>query len=210
MPTILKRVLTHIYNRITKSECTIVNIATDGDAARRKLINTLKSDNLFLEQLQYLDKFDQKFLFGSIGDTQVNLLDQLVNLSELSFILIIIYRRHGGAFLTSQLYLDIQSTIQDAFITTAWFKKKAQSEPHLLFLHGTDQLESLFSIIRTVTHSNNCDFLELIEKLKAARQVENIYNKYPYLAQSSRLTVTTLDHSSVQSWKGELIKAKLA
>ena len=76
-------------------------------------------------------------------DTKINLIEQLVNLSKLSFILIVIFRKHGRAFMTKMLYLDIQSTIQDSYIIAAWFKKKAQSDTDLLlFQLGTDQLEN--------------------------------------------------------------------
>jgi hypothetical protein len=195
-------------------------MATDGDACRRLVVNSLKSQNFVLEELKDLELFNQEFLFGSIGvnfdvkhlvkrlrgilisvarettlikrpfnkqhlrelfptskyptiesllnvhdkqnvksavtllqiedneesptmsdiikelkvfgnlaalllsvfvDTKINLLDQLVNLSQLGFILLCIYRNHGSSFISKNLYLDMQSTVQDAYISAAWF-----------------------------------------------------------------------------------------
>ena len=201
-------------------------MATDGDACRRLVVNSLKSQNFVLEELKDLELFNQEFLFGSIGvnfdvkhlvkrlrgilisvarettlikrpfnkqhlrelfpqsryptiesllnvhdkqnvksavtllqmllqiedneesptmsdiikelkvfgnlaalllsvfvDTKINLLDQLVNLSQLGFILLCIYRKHGSSFISKNLYLDMQSTVQDAYISAAWFKE---------------------------------------------------------------------------------------
>lgn len=152
-----------------------------------------------------------KLLLSIFADTQINLLDQLTNLSQLSFLLLILYRKHGTSFMMTALYQDIQSTIQDAYVCVAIFKSMAQSTPLLLLLLGTDQLESLFSIVRTVTHSNNCDFLELIDKLKAALQVENVYRKNPQFDRVSRLSVSqTLDHSSINDWNGEHDATKIS
>lgn len=55
--------------------------------------------------------------------------------------------------------MDIKSTIQDAFISTARYIKSLDN----LYQLGTDQLENLFYKIRTITHSSTCDYLELNE-----------------------------------------------
>lgn len=57
--------------------------------------------------------------------------------------------------------MDIQSPIQDAFICAAKYRAKNSNENLYLYQLGTDQLENLFSVIRTITHSSTCDFLEL-------------------------------------------------
>jgi hypothetical protein len=78
-----------------------------------------------------------------------------------------------------------------------------------LYQLGTDQLENLFSVIRTITHSSTCDFLELNDRLKMAYQVEQVYNDRPDWRPNNRLSTKTkittiLDHSSVHSWTGDL------
>ena len=75
----------------------------------------------------------------------------------------------------------------------------------LLYQLGTDQLEIFFGTIRTITHSDNCDYLELTERCKMAFQIEKVYSKNPNLRKESRISSkTTEDHSSVKSWCGDL------
>lgn len=105
--------------------------------------------------------------------------------------------------------MDIQSPIQDAFICAAKYRAKNSNENLYLYQLGTDQLENLFSVIRTITHSSTCDFLELNDWLKLAYQVEQVYNDRPDWRPNNRLSTktkitTTLDHSSVHSWTGDL------
>jgi len=112
------------------------------------------------------------------------------------------------------LYMDIQSIIQDAFISCAIFRKRHSDKQLYLFQLGTDQLENLFSTLRTINHSFTCDFLEMNERLKMAYDVENVYAKRPDLRPTSRLTAqmkikSTLDHSSVHSWSGDLLTYNL-
>jgi hypothetical protein len=48
-----------------------------------------------------------------------------------------------------------------------------------LFLYqlGTDQLENLFSTVRTLSHSRNFNMLELVERLVLAQQIESVYER---------------------------------
>ena len=124
-----------------------------------------------------LDVYKEIKVFNHIGqlllsifrDTTLNLLDQLVRLSELGFILLIIYRQLGTDFMTNALYLDIQSTIQDAFVVASRFKVKGTDGSLLLYMLGTDLLELLFCSVRTTNHASNCDFLELNDKIKVSQ-----------------------------------------
>ena len=110
--------------------------------------------------------------------------------------------------------MDIQSTIQDAFISSAKYRSIKSLDNLYLYQLGTDQLVNLFSTIRTITHSSTCDFLELNERLKMAYQIEQVYNDRPEWRPDSRLSTqtnlaTTLDHSSVHSWTGDLCTLNL-
>ena len=100
-------------------------------------------------------------LLSFFVNTKISLHDQLINLAILSHLLLFIFRRHKTNFMTKDLYMDIQSTIQDAFVVTSYFKSECPNKRLYLILLGTDQLDMLFSIIRCITHSKNCDFLEL-------------------------------------------------
>ena len=48
-----------------------------------------------------------------------------------------------------------------------------------LYQLGTDQLERLFSLIRTITHARNCDSLEICHRLSHAGSIELILQKHP-------------------------------
>ena len=108
-------------------------------------------------------------------ETKKSLVDQLLQLSYLSHLLLYSYRRNFNSFLTTNLYSDIQSTIQDAFVCAAIFQDKKSNLNLYLYMLGTDQLENLFSTITTLTHASGCDFLELHDRIKIALQIEKVF-----------------------------------
>ena len=128
------------------------------------------------------DVFKELQLFGLIGsllcsifyETKISLIDQLIKLSQLAHIMLVVFRRHRTQFITNNLYTDIQSTIQDAFVSAAIFHENSSNSNLYLFMRGTDQLENLYSTVRTITHAKNCDFLELTERLIMALQIEKV------------------------------------
>lgn len=109
-----------------------------------------------------------RLLFLFFTDTSIYLIDQLVGLAELSHLLLFIYRKSKSKFMTKDLYSDLQSTIQDAFICTSFFKTYNPNQKLHLMLLGTDQLENLFSSVLCMTHARNCDYLEEIDRLNMA------------------------------------------
>ena len=130
----------------------------------------------------------------------INLIDQLVNLSYLSFFLLFIFRLNKTIFSTTNLYCDLQATIQDAYVCTANFKSLSQKL-------GKDQLESAFSNIRTQTHSSNCDLLELSDRIKIALQIDQVYIAHANWRPVDKLysaSKETDDKSSLISWCGDI------
>jgi len=107
--------------------------------------------------------------------------------------------------MTNVLYHDIQSTIQNAFVCVAKLKKTNSSEPLFLYQLGTDQLELLFSTLRTINHSPNCDFLELKDRLVITEQVENVYTRHPEWKKKIRTASSFVeDRSKSCEWTGIL------
>ena len=92
---------------------------------------------------------------------KINLEDQLISLARFSIALLIIYRRNKTKLITADLYNDLQSTVQDAFLAVKSFQSYDADLAVYLFQLGSDDLEKFFSCIRTVTQSKNCDYLEL-------------------------------------------------
>jgi hypothetical protein len=76
-----------------------------------------------LLEFELLGKIFNKFL-SFFAFTKVSLEKQLVDLATLAHYLFYVYRRNKTAFMTKDLYMDIQSTIQDAFICASTFKSK--------------------------------------------------------------------------------------
>jgi hypothetical protein len=75
-----------------------------------------------------------------------------------------------------------------------------------LILLGTDTLELLFCLIRTLTHAKNCDLLELQDRLAICSQIDEMLQRNPNYRPFSRLNTSssTLDHSSINDWTGDL------
>ena len=84
------------------------------------------------------------------------------------------------------------------------FKDKNPAANFYAYQMGTDQLEGLFGEIRTITHSVNCDFLELLERMTAALQTNKVLNDHPEWKKTSRISSSTNDDSSSRSWRGKL------
>lgn len=128
------------------------------------------------------DVYNEFQLFGLIGsllcsifyETKTTLLDQLVKLAYLSHILLYVFRKNHTSFFTTNLYTDIQSTIQDAFVCAAIFQKNSSELKLYLFMLGTDQLENLFGVVRTLSHASSCDLLEFTDRVKIALQIEKV------------------------------------
>ncbi len=84
-----------------------------------------------------------RLLLSFFTNPNINLCDQLVDLATLAHLLLFVYRRHLTKFMTNNLYSDLQSTIQDAFIAAAKFKLYTPLEDLLLILLGKSCLIGL-------------------------------------------------------------------
>ncbi len=143
-------------------------------------------------------------LLNLFVNLKISLLKQLIQLAYCSHLILHIYRKWKSKFITRELYLDIQSTIQDTFLSVSIFKEKNPLVNLYTYQMGTDQLEVYFGDIRTITHSPNCDYLELLERMTASLQTNRVLIDHPDWRKSSRFSISTNDHSSSQSCKGKL------
>ena len=138
------------------------------------------------------------------SDPTIDLEDQLIKLSKLSHILLAEYRKSGTKFVPGQLYHDVQRMVQACFFACLLQKKRGGGKMFLYQL-GTDQLEKLFSLIRTITHARNCDSLEIIQRLSHAGCIELILQKHPTWKRiHSRRLVGSRDATSQREWTGKL------
>ena len=107
-------------------------------------------------------------------------------------------------FIPGQLYHDLQRMIQASFFAAATLQARGGGKLYLYQL-GTDQLEKLFASVRTVTHSRNCDSLELCHRLQHAEDIDDILLKNPTWKRAHGRRLCGLkDYSSETEWKGDL------
>lgn len=130
------------------------------------------------------------------------------DLSKSSHMLFIMYRRHGIALCPAQLYNDFQCTVKDYYVTLAKIKHgfekgvlaSADFHPYQL---GTDRQELQFGGVRTLTHDRSVDMQRLPDRLSAATQMEDIFERNPEWKRASRrLSTGANDHINVRSTTG--------
>ncbi len=80
-------------------------------------------NNDIILEFELLGKIFNNFL-SFFAFPKISLETQLVNLATLAHYLFYVIRRNKTSFITKDLYMDIQSTIQDAFICASTFKSK--------------------------------------------------------------------------------------
>jgi hypothetical protein len=110
----------------------------------------------------------------------LSLSEQIEHLSAAAHLTIILYRLAGKDFIPTNLYIDLMIMIKNVLFCVAKANiNNADREFWLIFL-GTDQLEELFRILRTmVGNDTNLDILQLISRLSGTTEVTNILAKYP-------------------------------
>jgi hypothetical protein len=141
-------------------------------------------------------------------DVTTNLQKQLEALATTSHLLTYLYRLHGTAFMSGQLYYDIQATIKATFINIAKQRLLDPSQGYYLTQTGTDRLENMFASIRTQTHDRNCDAKELCDRAGRAQEMESIFNANPQWDRGhKRLSLTGaqgIDFINPVSWVGDV------
>jgi hypothetical protein len=129
-------------------------------------------------------------LLNVFQNPKLSIIEQLAGLAKTSFMLLHIYRKFRGKFITKDLYMDTQCTIQDAFVCAYKFFKHDPRAKLLLFLLGTDPLEGRFGDIRTQIHGLNCDCLELKHRFNISINMCKIYRMFLSLINNLSLFVT--------------------
>jgi hypothetical protein len=78
------------------------------------------------------------------------------------------------------------------------------------FLIGTDELEKLFCILRSLFPGSNFDLAQLCDRLGAAADIQRIYLQHPELDKGSKKLSGrgSFDRVNVKSWRGQRQTAK--
>ncbi|KAJ7573003.1 hypothetical protein C8J56DRAFT_1133363 [Mycena floridula] len=158
-------------------------------------------------------------LFYPYVCVDLSLSEQLEHLSAAAHLSLALFIENnaGKAFLPSQLYLDIMIMIKNVYFCVA---KAVIDDPEGSFwiiLLGTDRLESLFGILRTMVGNDaNLDILQLVLRLTGCTEIANILAKYPQwqktprrlklplLDRKSRQIPNEADHINPRAWRGDV------
>ncbi|KAK0451744.1 hypothetical protein EV421DRAFT_1060672 [Armillaria borealis] len=149
----------------------------------------------------------------------LTLSEQLEHLSSAAHMILALYVEECAKTksMPSQLYLNAQIMIKNVFFCVA----KAQvddPEGHFwLVLLGTDRLEELFGIVRTMVGNDaNVDVLQLGDRVTNATEVSTIFALYPHwdtpprrlklppLTRDGPVIHDRVDHLKPASWKGDV------
>ncbi|KAJ7927902.1 hypothetical protein B0H13DRAFT_2552011 [Mycena leptocephala] len=146
----------------------------------------------------------------------LTLSEQLQHLSAAAHLALILYRDGGNKALPTLLYTDIMIIVKNAYFCVAKAKVDDPEGNFWLILLGTDRLEQLFGILRTMIGNDaNLDILQLIERITGTTECANILAKYPHwdrpprrltlpaLARDSTELPDKVDHIRPPSWRAD-------
>ncbi|KAJ7183864.1 hypothetical protein C8R46DRAFT_1186739 [Mycena filopes] len=124
-----------------------------------------------------------KFLFHFVSPyicVDYSLSEQLEHLSAAAHLALALFHRDGKHFMASLLYTDIIIIIKNVFFCVAKTKVDDPLGKFWLILLGTDRLEQLFGILRTMVGNDaNCDVLQVLDRLRGTIEVSTIMAKHP-------------------------------
>ncbi|KAF5366588.1 hypothetical protein D9758_008958 [Tetrapyrgos nigripes] len=149
---------------------------------------------------------------------ELSLSEQLKHLSAAVFLLLVLYRQSGKRFIPTLLYQDLMITIKNVFFCVAKAKVDNPDGQFWLCLLGTNRLEILFGILRSVVGNDcNVDVFQLVHRITGSVEVANILAKHPEWDKTSRrlhlppvdaegkvLLDASVDHISPGIWKGDV------
>ena len=147
----------------------------------------------------------------------LSLSEQIEHLSAAAHLAMALYKLAGKDFIPTNLYIDLMIMIKNVLFCVAKAKIDDPDGELWIILLGTDRLEELFGILRTMVGNDaNLDILQLVCRLAGTTEVSNILAKYPHWDQSPRrLKLPALsreskeipdsaDHIKPSSWRGNV------
>ena len=147
----------------------------------------------------------------------LSLSEQLEHLSAAAHLAMILFKLAAKKFIPTNLYIDLMIMIKNVFFCVAKAKIDDPDGEFWLILLGTDRLEELFGILRTmVGNDTNLDILQLVSRLSGTTEVANILAKYPQwdrsprrlklpaMSRESKEIPDTVDHIKPGSWRGNV------
>jgi hypothetical protein len=143
--------------------------------------------------------------------------EQVEHLSAAAHLALGLYRLSKKDFIPTNLYIDLMIMIKNVLFSIAKAKVDDPNGCLCIILLGTDRLEELFGILRTmVSNDANLDILQLVYRLSGTTEVSNILAKYPHwdkpprrltlpaLTRESATIPDSADHIKPASWRGSV------
>jgi hypothetical protein len=147
----------------------------------------------------------------------LSLSEQIEHLSAAAHLAIALYKLAGKDFIPTNLYIDLMLMIKNVLFCVAKAKADDPDGEFWIILLGTDRLEELFGILRTMVGNDaNLDMLQLVSRLSGTTEISNILAKYPQwdraprrlklpvLTRDSKEIPNTVDHIKPASWRGNV------
>ena len=168
------------------------------------------------EALWVLGKLLYNMIFPYLC-VDLSLSDQIEHLSMAAHLAIILYRLAGKDFIPTNLYIDLMIMIKNVLFCLAKAKIDDPDGEFWIILLGTDRLEELFGILRTMVRNDaNLDILQLVSRLSGTTEVANILANYPQwdhsprrlklpaMLRKSKEIPDSADHIKPGSWRGNV------
>lgn len=113
--------------------------------------------------------------------TDLSLSEQLEHMSAASHLAMFLYRTDGKECLPTLLYTDIMIMLKNAYFCVAKTKTDNPDGSFWIVLLGTDRLEELFGMLRTMVGNDaNLDILQTSWRLSGTAEVANILARFPH------------------------------
>lgn len=153
-----------------------------------------------------------------------SLSEQLISLSTAAHMLLAMAHedKAGTMLMPTQLYVDLMIMIKNVYFCIAKAKIDNPTGRFDIILLGTDRLEELFGILRTmVGNDSSIDVHQLVLRLVGTTEVSGILAQHPEWDRSPRrlnlLTVSregivvhkNVDHIKPASWEGDVMVTKV-
>lgn len=143
--------------------------------------------------------------------------EQLEYLSAAAHLCLVLYSTHGKSFMPTLLYVDLMIMIKNVYFCVAKAKVDDPDGKFWIILLGTDRLEQLFGILKTMVGNDaNLDIHQLVIRLAGTTETFNILAAKPEWDKSPcRLRLPTInrnginltvgcDHINPASWRGDV------
>lgn len=138
----------------------------------------------------YIEVRDALRLYGQLSYhlifpytcTELSLSEQLEHLSTAIHLALALYVHDDAKslFIPNALFVDIGIMVKNVFFCIAKAKADHPLEPFFIVLLGTDRLETLFGLLRTMIGNDaNLDLLQLALRVTATTEVSNILARHP-------------------------------